>query len=456
MLHLLIITFVSIAIFAVNINSFPLRNWDEAWYAQVTRNMADGHSLLMPFWNGQYFPDKPPLYFWLSLPFLKLFGVGEWQARIVAVASALLASLLVYLIASKLFNRTTGIISFLVFVTLGQIVVRFSHGNLDSLLVCLFLATFYFYLIAERRKVFYVLCGITLGLGFLVKGWGLGLFPLFAIGIYSILIKRQMPKGLVIIMLSSILSSGWYFLAGVTQFGESFLNWYILNPTQSGLNFSLPSDSFIYFRYLFRDVGFWFIPVVASILTKFPQKRKIVFALFTTVSLFILTVNFSREKFDWYILPAYPFVAILVGHFTERLLNARPKVASILLVLVLTTQIINIVKIENAYPDHSEVGANLGKHAQQLIPKGETIVLDDRDFTSFLFYSEHGTVYVTSREGNKPGEWWFVKYEDLEIFINNNKPTWFITSDPGKISTDKLGGKIVDEYNAYTFIRFQK
>lgn len=39
----IVILTASSAIFFTNINNFPLRNWDEAWYAEIIKNMASGH-----------------------------------------------------------------------------------------------------------------------------------------------------------------------------------------------------------------------------------------------------------------------------------------------------------------------------------------------------------------------------------------------------------------------------
>src|SRR3989344_4586388 len=122
MLAQLAVFFLAAVVFFRNIGNYPLRNWDEAWYGEIIKNMASGnYGYMVPFWNGQYYFDKPPLYFWLSLPFFKLFGPGEWQTRIVSATSAILASLLIYLIGKKLFGHKAAVFAFLVFLTLGQV-----------------------------------------------------------------------------------------------------------------------------------------------------------------------------------------------------------------------------------------------------------------------------------------------------------------------------------------------
>jgi 4-amino-4-deoxy-L-arabinose transferase-like glycosyltransferase len=58
----------------------PLAEWDEAIYAEVSREMLSG-SWLTPHWNNQLWLEKPPLMLWITAIFFKLFGVSEFWAR---------------------------------------------------------------------------------------------------------------------------------------------------------------------------------------------------------------------------------------------------------------------------------------------------------------------------------------------------------------------------------------
>src|SRR3990172_10778079 len=102
-----LIIVISTITFFRNITNFPLRNWDEAWYAEIIKNMALGkYGYLMPFWNGRYYFDHAPLYFWLSAPVFKIFGAGEWQTRFVSAVAAIFAAFLIFKIGKKLKDET--------------------------------------------------------------------------------------------------------------------------------------------------------------------------------------------------------------------------------------------------------------------------------------------------------------------------------------------------------------
>lgn len=455
MFFLLAVAFASTITFLLRINAFPLKNWDEAWYAEITRNMASGNfSLLVPFWNGEYYFDKPPLYFWLTLPIFGFFGAGEWQARIVSVMAAIGATFLVYLIGKKIFSQTAGLLSVIVFLSLGQVIERFSKGNLDALLVFLFLATFYFYLLSLKKKFFLILSGIFLGLGFFVKGWLLGLFPLVLIFIYTLIVHRKIPYQTVLIFLVSVLFSAWWFILGFQKFGQRFLDWYLFNPL---------ADNFTaHFRFLkvllttfLRDLGFWGLLGLFSLTywRKTLSQNRILFSFLTTILLFFFALQFLDNFLGWYLLPTYPLVALMLGYSLERLMAKEKKLVFVLITLFLISQVVFLIKLQSLDRDRSTVTASLGKVARQIVPPGETLILDDPDFSSFLFYSQHKTLYVVTESGGKPGEWWILKKGDLPLFIKKHSPVWIVSSHPSSLSCDLTNNQVAATAFGYQFLK---
>ena len=60
----------------------PLRDNNEALYADIGRAMSLGGSWIIPHLNGVPYIEKPPLLYWLIALSFKLFGFGAWQARL--------------------------------------------------------------------------------------------------------------------------------------------------------------------------------------------------------------------------------------------------------------------------------------------------------------------------------------------------------------------------------------
>jgi len=440
----------SIIIFFRRIDVFPLRNWDEAWYAEIIKNMANGKSgYLIPFWNGRYHFDHEPLYFWLSTAFVKIFGLGEWQVRIISATSAVLATYLVFLIGRKLANLRVAITSVLIFLTTGGVVIRFAHGNLDALLVCLFLATFYFFLKGKEKPFFNLITGITFGLGMLVKSWGIGMFPIALILSFSFFggnINIKRIASIIFIGMAVILP--WY-LWGILRFDGQFVEWYILNPSEGRLTTPFANFSFAYFPFAFFDLGFWLlVPFLAIAVQRKHLKelsRRLILSLSFIPIIYIISLNFLSDKSAWYLIPAYSILALVLGYFAEILFKTKSRILIFIFPVVFILQYWNVLRIENIYPDRSIVGAKLGIKARQIIPLEDEVILEDPDFTSFLYYSNQNHIF-TLQEDRKPGEWWIIKNKELDSFLKNNPKSWIITRNRNKFSGYKLFDKLGDYY----------
>ncbi len=430
--------FFSIIVFFRRINALPLRNWDEAWYGEIIKNMASGkYGFLMPYWNGRFYFDNEPLYFWLSTPFYKFFGSGIWEIRFVSALSGVIATYLIYLIGKKLANIQTGIFSALIFLTIGGVVFRLAHGNLDALLICLSLASFYFYIRAQEKFYFNFFSGVSLGLAMLVKSWGIGLFPLFLIASHLIYLNRRKWLNLLIIMCSALVVFSPWYVWGLFKYGGQFANWFILNPSEGRLSSPIANFSFTYINFALRDLGFWLvIPIffLAIRRAKYFEVRRNFVVPFLAISIsYIVFLNFLSDKSDWYLLPAYPVLAIIFGFITTRIFEIEKKHTIVIFVFILVLQCFNVFRIENIYPDRSAVGNNLGMAAYNIIPKEDEVIFDDHDFTGFLYFSDQTHVF-TLQDNRKDGEWWILKPEEIRNFIDNNQRTWIITRDKDKFS----------------------
>ncbi|OGE11281.1 hypothetical protein A3A60_01965 [Candidatus Curtissbacteria bacterium RIFCSPLOWO2_01_FULL_42_26] len=456
-----LIIVISTITFFRNITNFPLRNWDEAWYAEIIKNMASGkYGYLMPFWNGRYYFDHEPLYFWLSAPIVKLFGPGEWQVRFVSAVAAVTSTVLIFLIGKKIKDEKLGFFSAVVFLTMGQVVIRFAHGNLDSLLTALFLASFYFYLKSVKQKFPYsIFLGITLGLGMLVKSWGIGLFPLFLIFIYSFTKNNRLPKNLTIIIPIALAAVSLWYIPGFLKFGNTFISWYLFNPSEGRLSTPFQNFSLSYFKALIRDIGFWFIPIFLFALTNLKKIKKpdtrLLLPLILVSLTYIFFLNFLKDKSDWYNIPAYPLIAIIVGYLIHQLHTGRQKIIySIIIFVVILLQIYNINRIENIHPDRSHVGAELGIRAKNLIPQGSNVILDDPDFTSFLYYSNQEAVYtLEDNQKSEFAEWWKIKHEDLPNFVKDNTNVWVVTPNVNSLPAQTSPEQIINSLSGYNFIK---
>jgi 4-amino-4-deoxy-L-arabinose transferase-like glycosyltransferase len=86
----------------------PLMDRDEPRFAHATMEMMQRDTWLIPYFNGEYRFDKPPLtYWWMRLHYL-LLGFNELAARLHSVVAVWLVAIVVFRTGKRLFSPTAG------------------------------------------------------------------------------------------------------------------------------------------------------------------------------------------------------------------------------------------------------------------------------------------------------------------------------------------------------------
>ena len=152
----------------------PLLPIDETRYASVAWEMWRKADWLLPRVNGQPYPDKPPLLFWLVLIGWKVFGVHAWVLRLVPALFALGAVYLSARLAGELWPERPEVGQTAGWIVLGS-VAWVLYGTVvlfDMLMACFTLLALLGLLRAWRRggPRPWGLVGLALGLGLLAKG----------------------------------------------------------------------------------------------------------------------------------------------------------------------------------------------------------------------------------------------------------------------------------------------
>src|SRR5215211_3367672 len=66
-----------------------LAAWDEAIYAQVSKEIVQGGEWLTLHWQYANWFEKPPLFMWITAAFYRVLGVNEFAARLPSAISGL-------------------------------------------------------------------------------------------------------------------------------------------------------------------------------------------------------------------------------------------------------------------------------------------------------------------------------------------------------------------------------
>ncbi len=95
-------------IYLANLGVAGLWDEDEPIYATCAREMLQRDDWVVPYFNGQMFPDKPPLMFWMMIAGFKLFGVNELGARFWSAICGIAAALATYHLGGRLLGARVG------------------------------------------------------------------------------------------------------------------------------------------------------------------------------------------------------------------------------------------------------------------------------------------------------------------------------------------------------------
>ncbi len=198
-----------------------LFDWDEINFAESAREMLISGDFLDVQINFIAFWEKPPLFIWMQVASMKIFGINEFAARFPNAVCGIATLLILYHVGKKRFNRKFGLIWVLVYISSILPFFYFKSGIIDPWFNFFIFLSIHFFIkyvyTAEVRTRWWIaaLSGLLLGLAVLTKGPVAIL--LFGITILVFLIIKRFKFSfstmhLVLFTFALILSGGFWFL----------------------------------------------------------------------------------------------------------------------------------------------------------------------------------------------------------------------------------------------------
>lgn len=150
--HLICITLAAGAVFFTNLGAAHLWDEDETLHGTCAREMYERGDWVVPTYNGNLFPDKPPLMYWLMIGGYELFGVTEFAARFAAAVLGVAAALVTYYLGRVAFNATVGLWAGLAMAANLLFTVSARAATADAALVFLTTTALLLFFVALRRQ----------------------------------------------------------------------------------------------------------------------------------------------------------------------------------------------------------------------------------------------------------------------------------------------------------------
>lgn len=302
---------------------FPLTDPDETVYGLTAREMLHAGDWLSPQIYGQYWYDKPPLFYWLEMMSYSIFGVSDFTSRLPSALVAIGTLLYFYTQGKAIFNRSIAFLSTLVLLTSLGFMYIGKAAVTDMTLVSTLTVT----MLAFYRQKYYLAYGFC-GLALLAKGpVGYG-FPALIMLLYIIctrqwsLIKTmKIPTG---ILLAFVVGLPWY-IAMYHVHGQIFLDTFIgfhnitrftapEHPGQNSLFFFVP----IFLGAMLPWTGAFFPAVYRLFKKRDPFKDPLLFCFIWAAFIFVF-FSVSKTQLVTYIAPMFPPTAYIIGWYFYRL-----------------------------------------------------------------------------------------------------------------------------------------
>ncbi len=226
----LIIAVVGSFLFFPLLGQVHLFDWDEINFAECAREMIVTDNYLQVQIDYKPFWEKPPVFIWMQVLAMKVFGINEYAARFPNALIGVLTLLALFYAGKRIVNEKMGMWWAAVYAASWLPHFYFKSGIIDPTFnLFIFLSFFQVHLLryGSRKWLHAILSGIFLGAAVLTKGPAAILIAILAFGVY-IIVNRGM-KGFKWLYLPVIAIAA--FATTSIWFGLEVINngWWMVN-----------------------------------------------------------------------------------------------------------------------------------------------------------------------------------------------------------------------------------
>jgi 4-amino-4-deoxy-L-arabinose transferase-like glycosyltransferase len=334
----------------------PLFQPIEGLTAEVAREMLEIGDLSVPHFNYSIYADKPPLFYWVTIPGLKLFGNTEFGARLGLAMVGIAEIILVFLLGRLLYGSMAGLmgaaalacsIGHIIFTRIMMVDVLLS-SCVTATLLCFSLG----YIEERHRFLWWTLAGACMGMAVLTKSLVGLVFPVFTLGFFTLftsqwnLLKQRAVIGALLGFLVVVIPWHLYMILRVPGFtyhyfwNEQVLRFLDRREPKDYIGNPLP-------LFLFSFLV-WALPwslCIPHIIWGFRHKERDdskpgLLGRYLPWSWMGSVVGFfslTHARLFYYTIPALPAFALLVGWFWSKAESLDGKRFRWTLALVLAT-----------------------------------------------------------------------------------------------------------------------
>lgn len=308
---------------------------DEGRYAEIAREMAATGDFITPRLNGIKYYGKPPLQAWMTALAFKVFGVGEWQARLWTGICGVSGILMLLHAGKRVYGERVGVTAALVLGSTWYWGIAGHTNSYDMSLSAMMTMALAAFLLAQHdqatageRRNWMLVCWAGLALAFLSKGLVAVALPGTVLILYSLTVndwriwrRMHFPPGVLLFL---VIAAPWFVVMSMRN--PAFPHFFFIREH---------FHRFASNVHLRDEHWYFFIPLLAIGMTPWlgvllqglrngwhgkhgtscfrPGWLLALWAIFIFV--FFST---SRAKLPSYILPIFPALALLIAATLEH------------------------------------------------------------------------------------------------------------------------------------------
>ncbi|MGH7409764.1 MAG: ArnT family glycosyltransferase [Candidatus Methylomirabilis sp.] len=320
--------------FFYNLNHSFLEG-SEGLYADITREMVRSHQFLQLRYQGEFYFNKPPLFFWLLALSTSLFGENEVAFRLPGAMFSLGTMALTYALGLILFSRTAAFWAALVVATSHVFLWYGPRVLFDSALTFFITLALLGWVQASLRRAspwWYLLSFLAMALGAMMKELHGFALPALLILAYAAIQRdvRMIRQPFfwigLLTSLALVTAYAWMLASGFQghfQIGAGLQSMFGLSNLKAYIG---DRPIYWYLSIMWFDFFPWCALIPSSLVLLFARRplRNHPAELFVVLWVlgFFLVFSLAQAKREPYLMPIVPGLGLMIGYFFERVFTS--------------------------------------------------------------------------------------------------------------------------------------
>ncbi len=308
---------------------------DAAQYASIALEMLQTGSFLEIKDQGQNYLDKPPLLFWCSALFYKLFGISEITYKLPSMLFAFLGIYSTYKFSEIFYSQKVARLAAFMMASSQAIFLTTNDVRTDTILCSnIIFASWQMVLFIKNNSLKnLILSSLGIGLALLSKG-PIGLFTvIFAFAPHILLTKQfnlifKWQWLFMLILIGIILSPMCYGL--YKQYGNEGLKFYFWTQSFGRItgesSWSNDMDPFFLFNSFLWSFLPWSLFFILALANKMIELWKTKFSIainqelicISGIILCLISLSTSKYQLPHYIYVILPYACVLTAAYVEE------------------------------------------------------------------------------------------------------------------------------------------